>query len=184
MRTSSDEVSIHAVSPLSMTRGAGAAGAGAAGAAGAAGIVGCCADATITVAPSTSVITSARLIRFTRLLLLKGALVALARADADGHVDRCHENLSVADVPRLCRSHHHVRHLLDEVVGHHDLDLDLGEEIDRVLPAPVQLRVALLAPEAPHLRHRHADDPDTGEGFLHVVQLERLDDGLDLFHRP
>src|SRR5687768_11551316 len=192
MRTSRVEVSIHAVSPLSTVRGAGAAGAAGAGAdtagagaAGAAGAAGCCAEATTApVAARTRISTSARLNRFTRVLLLKGALIALARPDSDGHVDRCHEDLPVADVPRLRRTHHDVGHLLDEVVGHHHLHLDLGEEVDRVLAAAVQLRVPFLAPEATHFRHGHADDADSGEGFLDVVQLERLDDRLDLFHRP
>src|SRR5688500_19208854 len=139
MSTSRVEVSIHAVSPLSTVRGAaaaGAAGAGAdtagAGAAGAAGAAGCWAEATATVAAKASVSTSARLNRFTRVLLLKGALIALARPDSDGHVHRCHEDLPVADVSRLRRSHHDVGHLLDEMVGHHHLHLDLGEEVDRV----------------------------------------------------
>ena len=68
------------------------------------------------------------------------------------------------------------------MVRNDDLDLDLGQEVDGVLAAPVELGVALLASEAAHLGHGHADHPDRGERFLDVVELERLDDGLDLFH--
>ena len=72
--------------------------------------------------------------------------------------------------------------LSSEVVGHHDFHLDLREEVHRVLAAAIELGVALLTAEAPHLGHGHPDDPDAGEGLLHVVELERLDDGFDLFH--
>jgi hypothetical protein len=68
------------------------------------------------------------------------------------------------------------------VIGDHDLDLHLGQEVHGVLRAAVQLGVTLLAAEATHLGHRHADDADLGEGFLHVVELEGLDDRLDLLH--
>src|SRR5690606_1475739 len=38
------------------------------------------------------------------------------------------------------------------------------------------------ASEAFDLGHGHALDPDLGQGILDLVQLERLDDGLDLLH--
>src|SRR5262249_23962783 len=76
-----------------------------------------------------------------------------------------------------------VGELGEEWVGHDDLDLDLREEIDRVLAATIQLGVALLTAEAPHLVHGHADHADAGERLLDVVQLERLDDRLDLLHQ-
>src|SRR2546422_8525949 len=45
--------------------------------------------------------------------------------------------------------------------------------------------VALLPAEASHLGDGHADHADRGQGLLDVVELERLDDGLDLLHlRP
>src|SRR5262245_10031184 len=195
MRTRTDEVSIQAVSPLSILEGAGAAdaaaagapaaGAGASGAAVvAAGGAGCCAVATSVVAQRTSSAASARVSRFTVSppFRLQGALVALARADSNSRLDRMNEDLSVTDVAGLGRRRHDLGHLVDDAVRHDDLDLDLGEEIHRVLTAPIQLRVALLPTEPAHLRHGHADDPDGGERLLDVVELERLDDRLDLFH--
>ena len=38
------------------------------------------------------------------------------------------------------------------------------------------------APEALDLGHGHALDADLGEGVLHLVELERLDDGFNLLH--
>src|SRR6202012_5083608 len=63
------------------------------------------------------------------------------------------------------------------------LDLDLGQEVHDVLGAAVELRLALLAAIALGLDDRHALDAQLLQGFLHLVQLERLDDGFDLFHR-
>ncbi len=43
--------------------------------------------------------------------------------------------------------------------------------------------MALLPPEALGLGYRDPLDADLVQGFLHLVELERLDDGFDLFHR-
>jgi hypothetical protein len=43
--------------------------------------------------------------------------------------------------------------------------------------------VALLPAEAFGLGHGDAFDSDFVESFLHFIQLERLDDGFDFFHR-
>src|SRR5882724_95537 len=195
--TRAEDVSIHAVSPLSIfDAGAGAGAPVAGGTAGAEapadGAVGCWAIATVThmVTPSTSIIASARLSRFTKISFrtchfsrLEGALVALARPDPDRRLHRRDEDLAVADVAGLRGRRHHVGHLLDEVVRHDDLDLDLREEVHRVLAAAIQLGVSFLAAEAAHLGHGHADHADAGERLLDVVQLERLDDRLDLLHQ-
>src|SRR6266403_5461206 len=196
--TRAEDVSIHAVSPLSIFDAGAGAGAPVAGAeAPADGVAGCWATATAThmVAPSTSIIASARLNRFTKISFrachsprrcfassLEGALVALARPDPDRRLHRGDEDLAVADVAGLRGRRHHVGHLLDEVVRHDDLDLDLREEVHRVLAAAIQLGVSFLAAEAAHLGHGHADHADAGERLLDVVQLERLDDRLDLLH--
>src|SRR5262245_8376781 len=113
---------------------------------------------------------------------LHGLLARLARADPNGLVDRQHEHLTVADGSRLGGADDRRADLVDEVVGDDDLDLDLGQEVDGVLRAAIQLGVALLAPEAPHLGDGHPDDADLGERLLHVVELEGLDDRLDLLH--
>src|SRR4030095_16861748 len=91
-------------------------------------------------------------------------------------------DLPCPDFPGLGRAREHARYLVHEVVRYHDFHLDLREEVHRVLATSIELGVALLTAKAPHLRHRHSDHPDAGEGLLHVVELEWLDDGLDLFH--
>src|SRR2546422_478571 len=70
-----------------------------------------------------------------------------------------------------------------ERVRHDQLDLDLGQKVDRVLGTAVELGVALLPSEAAHLRHGHPDDAQLRQRLLDVVELERLDDRFDLLHR-
>ena len=68
------------------------------------------------------------------------------------------------------------------LVGEHHLDLHLGQEVHDVLGAAVELGVALLAAEALGLDHGHALQADLLQRLLHLVELERLDDGFDLLH--
>ena len=70
---------------------------------------------------------------------------------------------------------------LDQRVGDHHLDLDLGQEVDHVFGAAIELGVALLAPETLDLGHRHAGDADFRQRLAHLVELERLDDRLIFF---
>ena len=60
---------------------------------------------------------------------------------------------------------------------------DLRDEVDHVGGAAVDLLLAAGAAEALHLGDGHAVHADLGERFLHLVELEGLDDGLDLLHR-
>src|SRR5438477_12061540 len=67
-------------------------------------------------------------------------------------------------------------------LAYRDLDAGLGNEVDHVLGAAIQLGVSPLAAEALHFRDRHARDADIGQRGAHVVELERLDDRCDQFH--
>ena len=92
------------------------------------------------------------------------------------------EDLPVADAPGLRALLDRVEHVVHELVGHDDLDLHLRHEVDDVRRAPVDLFLAAGATEALHLGDGHALHADLGEGVLHLVELERLDDGFDLLH--
>ena len=63
-----------------------------------------------------------------------------------------------------------------------DLDLHLGEEVDDVFGAAIKLGMALLAAESLRLDHGDALQADLVQRFFHLIQFERLDDGLDLLH--
>ena len=61
-------------------------------------------------------------------------------------------------------------------------DFHLGQEIDHVLRAPVELGVALLPAESFHFGDGDAGHADRRERFTHFVELEGLDDCGDQFH--
>jgi hypothetical protein len=71
---------------------------------------------------------------------------------------------------------------VDDRVVDGRFDLHLGQEVDDVLRAAVQLGVALLAAEALDLGHRDALHADGAQGFTNFVKLERLDDGSHHLH--
>jgi hypothetical protein len=71
----------------------------------------------------------------------------------------------------------------DHVVGDHDLDLHLGQEVDDVFGAAIQFGMALLAAKALGLRHRDALEAHFLQRLLDFVEFERFDDRFDLFHR-
>src|SRR5262249_48616204 len=97
---------------------------------------------------------------------------ALAGADANHLVDREDEDLAVADARRLRCLLDRLDHVRDLLVANDDLELHLRQEVDDVLRAPVELRVALLTAESLHLTHGDALNADRGEALLHLVELE------------
>src|SRR6185437_12018579 len=64
----------------------------------------------------------------------------------------------------------------------HDFDFDLGQKVHDVLGAAIEFGVTFLAPEALGFRDGDALESNFLERFLHLVELEWLDDGLDLLH--
>src|SRR4051812_7387946 len=69
--------------------------------------------------------------------------VAFAGADAERGLDGDDEDLAVADPPGLRRGSDRLHHARREIVFDDDLQLHLGQEIDDIFGAAVQLGVAL-----------------------------------------
>src|SRR5690606_37331747 len=109
--------------------------------------------------------------------------VQLAGADPHHLAQVPDEDLAVADLAGAGRLHDRLGHHLDLVVRHRDLQLDLGQEVDQVLGAAVELGMPLLAAEALDLGGGDAGHADLRQRLAHVVELERLDDGHDHLHR-
>src|SRR5258705_1749313 len=108
----------------------------------------------------------------------------LAGSDPERFLERRDEDFPIANASGPGGTGNQCHYLVRQRVGDDDLDLDLRQEIHRVLTAAIHLGVTLLAAEAAHLGHGHADDAGARERFLHVVELERLDDRFDLLHPP
>src|SRR5487761_2026881 len=106
-----------------------------------------------------------------------------AGPDANGLFDVGHEDLAVADPPGLSRTADGVDRPLDQFVGNHYFDLHLGQKVDNVLGAAVELGVALLPPEPLGFGDGNALQSDFLKRFFDLVELEWLDDGFDFFHR-
>src|SRR5262249_52845603 len=118
-----------------------------------------------------------------RRRFLDRLLASFARTDPDHVLYGAHEDLAVSDSAGARRRLDQAGGLSRRYVIEQQLDLDLRQEVDDVLGAPIELGVAFLAAESLHFRDRHALDPFLGQGFLHFVELEWLDDCFDLFHR-
>src|SRR5947209_5461948 len=106
-----------------------------------------------------------------------------SRPDAHDVEDVGDEDLAVADAACAGGCGDGFEGAGELVVGDDHLDLDLGKEVHDVLGAAVELGLALLAPVALGLDDSHALHAQLLQGLLHLVELERLDDGFDLFHR-
>jgi hypothetical protein len=113
---------------------------------------------------------------------LDGVVVALAGPDAHDAFDGDDEDLAVADAAGLRRLAMASTTRSTRLSDHHDFELHLGQEIDDVFGTAIQFGVALLAAETLGLGNGDAGCPDLVKGFLHFVELERLDDRFDLFH--
>src|SRR6266516_3125813 len=107
---------------------------------------------------------------------------SLAGPHADDLIDRDRPDLAVADLAGAGRLDQRVDDSRGGLVGDQDLDPDLGDEVDGVLGAAVDLCVAALAAVALDLADGQAGDADLAEGVLDLAELERLDDRGDESH--
>src|SRR6185503_15808865 len=80
----------------------------------------------------------------------------LAGADAHDLLEVEDEDLPVADLPGVGALLDRLDDALEDVFLDRRLDLHLGKEVDDVLGAAIELRVALLPAEALHFRDRDA----------------------------
>ncbi len=112
----------------------------------------------------------------------KGVAAGFTGADANDLFERRDEDLAVADLARACCGFDRFDGAFDQGFRHGRLDLHLGQKIDHVFRAAVQLGVALLPTETLDFGDGDARHPDARQGLAHLVQLERLDDGRDHFH--
>src|SRR5450432_4756149 len=113
----------------------------------------------------------------------EGVVAFLARANAEDLVDGRHEELAVADLPRLRRGPEGHDYVVEYRVLDDDLDHDLRHEVDDIGRAPIDLGLAPRASEALHLVDRHSGDSGFAKTVAHLLELVRSDDRFDLFHQ-
>jgi len=110
-------------------------------------------------------------------------LTALIIADANDLIDVREKNLSVTDLAGAGGRRNRLHDLLNHRIGDDQLEFDLRNKIDGVLPAAVELGVSLLPAMAPSLEYGHAFDANLVQRILYAFQLGHLDDGFDFGHR-
>lgn len=114
--------------------------------------------------------------------LLNRHLPFFVRADADDFLHIGNKYLAIPDFARPRGSDNGVNGVLDPVIRQNDFNPDLGQKIDRVFAAPVNLSVPFLAAEALDFGDGHAFDSDLGQGVFDFLQFKRLDNRVDFFH--
>src|SRR5712692_1439518 len=158
--------------------GAAAAGAAGAAAAGAAGLSWAMTGAHQPTAPSRARIAKS----FFIVVSLERFRAGFAGADADDLLQIDDEDLSVADLSRVGRFFDGFDRLIEHLVLDRGLDLHFRQEIDHVFRATIQLGVTFLPAETLDFGDGDALHADGGQGFPHLVKLERLDDCGNEFH--
>src|SRR5579864_8293145 len=114
---------------------------------------------------------------------LDGGLPLLPRSNAGHGLQGINEDLSIPDFSGPRRAHDRIHDVLERRLADDHLDLDLGDQVDRVLGSAILFLMALLPAEAADLGHREALDARLSERHLYLIQLVRLDDRFDHFHR-
>src|SRR5262245_34992002 len=100
-------------------------------------------------------------------------------ADVVALLDGKDEHAAVANLTRPRRRHDRLDDVVDDVVGHDDLDLDLRQQADAVFLPAIHRGVSLLTPVTPHVGDRHPGDAELLERLANVVHLVRAHDTLD-----
>src|SRR4029078_9904888 len=134
------------------------------------------------MATAQSSASAVRILFISGLPVLDCVRAGFAGADAHDLQEVEYENLPVADLPGVGGLLDRFDRALDQVVRQRGLDLHLGQEIDDVLGAAVELRVTFLPAEPLHLGYGDALHTDRGQRLADFVELERLDDGGNELH--
>src|SRR5580698_6032086 len=107
---------------------------------------------------------------------------SFARTNAYGFIDLNDEYLSVPDATGLCALLNGVEHVVNDLVGHYHFDFDFWHEVDDVGRPSINFLLASGSTEAFDLGNSHSLHANLGEGVLHLVELERLDDRFNFLH--
>src|SRR3989338_5156538 len=113
---------------------------------------------------------------------LQGRFAALSCPDSNHPFQIGHKHLSISDAPRFRRRQDRRHRPVEVFVGKGDFDLQLRDKLDIIFRAAIKLFMPFLPPEPFDLGDGHPDDSDIGQGFLHLLKLERLDNRFNLFH--
>ena len=109
-------------------------------------------------------------------------IAGLAGTDAYRIFHGNDEDFAISDVAGSRRFADGADRRFSETVADDDLHLQFRCEIDLILGAAIHLLVTLLAAKSLYLTNGHADDTETAEGLLYLVENPGTDDAFEQFH--
>jgi len=107
---------------------------------------------------------------------------SLFSSNADDIVQRTDKDFSITNFAGFGSFDDCFDGALDGGVGQNNFEFDLWEKVDGVFASAIDFRVSLLTAEALNFGDRHALDSQARKRFFNVFELERLNNGLNLFH--
>jgi hypothetical protein len=113
---------------------------------------------------------------------LDGVGSGFASPYSDGFFYIGHEYLAIANSPGLGCAPDSVNRFFQHIVAEYDFNFNFGEKIDHIFGTPIKFGMPFLAAKTLGLSDSDALQADFLQSFLHFVELERLDNGLDFFH--
>jgi len=113
---------------------------------------------------------------------LQRVFTALACANADDFFYRRYEYLAVTNMAGSRNAHQSLDYVFGHFVLDDDLNSHLGNEINDIGGAAVDFLLSTGSSEAFDFGNCHSLDPDFAQAILYVIELERFDNGFDLFH--
>src|SRR5580765_4297629 len=106
-----------------------------------------------------------------RMKRLERAVTAFLIANPNCIIDSREENFSVSDLPGARRSCNRLHNFFNHVIGQHDLEFYLGNQVHGVFASPIKLGVSFLPTVAAGFKYGHALDANLMEGVFHYIEL-------------
>src|SRR5882724_6055920 len=94
---------------------------------------------------------------------LERAVAAFLVANPNGIVDSREENFSVSDLPGARRTSNRLHNFFHHVIGQHDFEFYLGNQVHGVFASPIKLGVSFLPAVAAGFKYGHALDANLME---------------------
>src|SRR5215475_767764 len=92
------------------------------------------------------------------------------------------KNFPITNASRMGRCHNGVDDIVHLLFWSQDFKLGLRQKIYHILRPSIQFCVPFLTPKTFHLCHRQPMHSNRVKALLAFIELERLDDGFNLFH--
>src|SRR5215475_13863219 len=92
------------------------------------------------------------------------------------------KNFPIANPSRMGRCHNGVDDIVHLFFWSKDFELGFGQKIYHILRPSIQFCMPFLASKAFHLCHCQSMHSNSVQAFLDFIELERLDNGFNLFH--